>query len=501
MRTKRYAFLIHRWTGVGMCLLMALWFVSGIIMLFIGYPKLTPWERLGALPVIEDRACCITPDMALSRSKAAADVKEIVLTSIRNQPHYLLREGSGDYTVVDAISGNVQPKADVTSALAGARAFIPHESAEYVASIHEDRWTHSRSLDPHRPLHVIQMNDPASTRVYVSSSTGQVVLDVPNAERLWNYVGAWLHWLYMLRSQAVDPAWTWSVIVISAIGMVTAFTGILNGIWRWRFARPYKNGSKSPFREVTMRWHHILGLVFGAILFTWIFSGLMSMNPVGIFDAKGARPDIKSYQGGSPAVMRLQLNPVEALSLLKANGFLTRELEWRVMNGKPFLLARDGKAETRLVLQTGNKYVVTDRWPEEELMKAAARLIPAPVLSHQKLEAYDAYYYKRGEASMYGANERRLPALRIVYGDPGKTWVHLDVRTGQVELSMDQSQRLGRWFFNLLHSWDLPAMLNSKWLRELTIALLSLGGLLLSATGLIIAFRRISKWQAKSRLG
>jgi hypothetical protein len=33
---------------------MLLWFVSGMVMLFIGYPKLTPGERLAALPVLGD---------------------------------------------------------------------------------------------------------------------------------------------------------------------------------------------------------------------------------------------------------------------------------------------------------------------------------------------------------------------------------------------------------------------------------------------------------------
>ena len=36
-RAKRYLYLIHRWTGIVMCVLMALWFASGMVMLFVGY--------------------------------------------------------------------------------------------------------------------------------------------------------------------------------------------------------------------------------------------------------------------------------------------------------------------------------------------------------------------------------------------------------------------------------------------------------------------------------
>ena len=52
MALKRQLYLWHRWLGIGLCLLMALWFVSGVVMLYVGYPKLTSSERLGHLPAL-----------------------------------------------------------------------------------------------------------------------------------------------------------------------------------------------------------------------------------------------------------------------------------------------------------------------------------------------------------------------------------------------------------------------------------------------------------------
>lgn len=497
-QTKRYAFLIHRWTGVGMCILMALWFASGIVMLFIGFPKLTPWERLSALSSLTDKACCIVPEAAIAHGRSSSDIGELILTSIRGQPHYVIREGKESYKVVSAATGELQPAVGKDLALDGARAFMPGAGAEYLGTVQEDRWTHSRSLDPHRPLHLIQMLDANSTQLYVSSLTGQVMLDASVGEQRWNYVGAWLHWLYMFRNQPSDPVWSWTIIVLSGIGVVTAFTGVLNGVWRWRFSGAYKNGKRTPFRENFLRWHHLLGLIFGTILFIWIFSGLMSMNPLGIFDPKGKHPDMEAYQGGNPASLRLNISPSDMLSLFQKNGFQPRELEWHVMNGKPYILARDGTENTKLIVQGKSQFAVVDQLPEQELLAAARRLFPVPIQSYQMLEQYDAHYYKRGVESMYGSNERRLPALRIIFKDPEETWIHLNVHTGQVELSMDRSQRLGRWLFNLLHSWDLPGMLNFAWLREIVLVLLSIGGLLLSSTAIVIGMRRIRKWWRKT---
>ena len=106
---------------------------------------------------------------------------------------------------------------DEQLALAGARAFVTKADAHYLGTVHEDRWTHARSLDPHRPLHQVQMDDADHTLLYLSDSTGQVVMDAPRAQRMWNYVGAWLHWLYMFRDKPVDPVWSWIVIVLLSL--------------------------------------------------------------------------------------------------------------------------------------------------------------------------------------------------------------------------------------------------------------------------------------------
>ncbi|KQN69146.1 peptidase [Duganella sp. Leaf61] len=507
---RRILYLIHRWTGIAMCALMALWFVSGMVMLFVGYPKLTPAERLAALPPLA-AGCCIEPAQALARSHRPAVVQAITLTSIAGRAHYQLLEQDGRTTQVDAATGALAPKPDAQAAVAAARMFKPGAPARYAGLVEEDRWTHSRGLNLHRPLHVVELDDDAATRVYVSSATGQVMLDAPRAERYWNFAGAWLHWLYMLRQQNTDPVWTWTLIGLSAVGVLSAVTGMVNGVQRWRFNGRYKSGARTPYREFAMRWHHVLGLAFGLVLCTWMFSGLMSMNPLGVFNARGAKPDAAAMQGGTPASVRLAQPVAQVLALLQTQSFKPRELEWRVLGGEPFIVARDGHNGTRIVAAgshglpptmhcdsrisatCGDALTVTKQWEPARLEAVARKLLPYPVRSFEMVTAPDAYYYQRGDASMYGGNERRLPALRVVFDDPGHTWVYLDAATGQVALSIDSTQRVGRWLFNFLHSWDVPALLSPAWARIAVLIALSAGGLLLSATAVVIAVRRLRR--------
>jgi len=109
----------------------------------------------------------------------------------------------------------------------------------------------------------------------------------------------------------------------------------------------------------------------------------------------------------------------------------------------------------------------------------------------QTLHEHDAYYVQRGPASMYAAAGRRLPALRLEFDDAGSTLAWIDPHTGDVALSLDRAQRAGRWLFNLLHSWDLPALLRHAAARDAVLVALSAGSLLVAVTGSVIGWRRL----------
>lgn len=488
---RRLLYLVHRWTGIAGCVLMLLWTVSGVVMLYVGYPRLLAHERLTPQPDLDAETCCVPVERALAHAHAADTVRGVRLLSIAGVPHYRLEESDGRFALVDARDGRRAPAVDAAAALASARAFLPGAQARDEGMTQDDRWTHGRQLDVHRPLFQVQMDDAARTRLYVSSTTGEVVMDAAQAQRRWNIVGAWLHWLYMFREGSRDPFWTWLLVGLSTLATVSAATGAVAGIWRWRFRGRYKSGAKTPYRGGHMRWHHLAGLVFGAILIAWTFSGVMSMNPAGLFDPKGARPDLAAWRGGVPGAVRVPFTTHEALAVLQRTGFAARELEWKVLAGEPYLLATDGLARTRMLRARDGHPVVQARWSQDDLTAAAPRLFRSAPRDTSQLDRYDAFYYRRGEASMYGGADRGLPVVAMNFEDAGKTRVYADLATGDIALSVDRSQRIGRWLFNLLHSWDLPAMLAKPLLREVALILLSIGVLAIAVTGTVIGARRL----------
>jgi len=528
-RAKRWLFLVHRWLGIALGGFFAMWFVSGVVMMYVGYPKLTDRERLAQLPVLGSVG--LTPRQALDVAGIKGPLRELRLAAASGgRAVYLVVPVEGGATsapsagmpavspavspaasqpstastpstspmprraspaktlVIDANTGAMTDQVTPTLALASAAAFAsPGVSATYLDTIDEDAFTHSRGLDAHRPLHRVQLHDNASTLLYVSGSTGEVVRDAPRAERLWNYAGAWIHWLYPFRGGALDAYWTDIVNWLSIVGVGVILTGTVVGIMRWRFTRPYKNGSRSPYASGMMRWHHVSGLLFAAITLTWMFSGLMSMNPWRIFDAGAPALKLADMNGGPLLPKAADATPA---SLLISAGKGVRELRWVHVAGQSLVLARHaGGAPAVLSADTG-KAVSID---PDGLKAAAARLVAAPVARIEVLRDYDLYYYARVESAMMGGGYKPLPVWRVVFDDAVGTWVHLDPHTGAVLDRSDSHRRTSRWLFAMLHSWDWLPLLERRPLWDVLMIVLSLGGAVLSLTSVVIGWRRLGR--------
>ena len=529
---KRWILLGHRWLGIGMCLLFFLWFLSGMVMMYVGHPKLTWQERLEHLSPLEASQPLLSPADAFRQAGIHGTVTDLRLANARaGQPVYIAQvrpdskpapdapRPEPHLVALDARTGALLPPTDPATALASAQAYLeqgepshpssssappassprqPSATAQgapgkplYQGITAEDAHTHSKAMDLHRPLHKVLLPDADQTLLYISGTTGEVVRDAPRLERGFNYLGAWLHWLYLFRDTAID--WTELIIWLSVIGIVSVISGFLSGIIRWRFSRPYRSGSRSPFAPGALRWHHILGLIFALTTFTWIFSGLMSMTPWDIFEADDSIIDARRIS--SPDIQPSHATATPQ-ALLASATTPVRELQWHTLLGKTRVKAirthevPPGSADQPVLLsaRTGKPYNLEP----ERLRSALFTLQPGYPPRIDILRQDDFYYYSRAEHTMGGGRKPHpLPIWRVRYDDPNQTWLHIDPTTGQVLNEMDSYQRAERWLFALLHSWDWLPLLRNRPLWDIVMLVLAAGGLALSATGIWIAGHRL----------
>ncbi len=494
---KRTLYLLHRWLGIALCLFMALWFVSGVVMMYVGYPKLSSQERLSALPPLEPQHCCNGLSTALTELAGLADsgtLRSLRLTTLGKDPALIAGLEKGRYRVFAA---DGSPRGPVTreQALATAQAFRPGVAATYLDQVEEDAWSHSKALDSHRPLHRVALADTDGTWLYLSGSTGEVVRDASAIERTWNWLGAWLHWLYPLRGGPLDAWWTDIVIYLSVAATLLCILGLWVGVLRWR-RRPYASGSRSPYRNPWMRWHHWLGLGFGLLSVTWSASGLFSVNPWKMFDSAGPRPAPRpALSRPDVSSLREPMALTDALGRFHAAGLAAKEVEWTTLAGRSYLLARDGQGHSQLLdwpLQRDEQPFAA--FSQEALALAGQGFLPGYGVVDQQLQAdYDWHYYARAPHSMTGHMERPLPVLRLTFDDPAHTWLYLDPASGAVVHRLNDALRLKRWLFALLHSWDWRPLLQHRPVWDVLLIGASLGGFLLSLSGAVIGFRRLRR--------
>ena len=347
--SKRWLFYTHRWLGVMTCVLSVMWFLSGLVMLYVPFPAWGDEQRIAALPPIAPGTVKVLPDAALAKSGLTALPSVFRLEMGAGGPVYRI-VADGKHVSVSATSG--ERIGDVGEP--DARKIVGATFGEKIAGssvIDYDQWTVTRRYDAHRPLHKVELADGAATVVYVSSRTGEIVQDTTHFERVWNWLGAIPHWIYFSPLRKDADLWHQVVVWLSGPMIVGAIAGMWIGILRLRPSRAARGKSMTPHRG-WMKWHHLGGLIGGLFLVTWIASGWLSMNPFKLF----ARSQITDAQraayagrGSMPAL------GVTSDALAAAIGTGASELSFAWVGGTPVMIARTKSATTLLAAGSGRR--------------------------------------------------------------------------------------------------------------------------------------------------
>lgn len=440
------------------CLLLAMWFLSGIVMMYVPFPSLTQQERLAGLAPIDWRQV---------QGTVQADA---LLQQGLDGPIWL-----GDQ-VLSASTGraigpvNARHAGDIATAFRKA----PISGIEL---IERDQWTVGGGFNRYRPLWKVTLDRPDGLVLYVASTTGTVVLDTNRAERFWNWLGSVPHWIYPTVLRQDQPLWRQVILWTSGAGIIGAVSGMWIGVLRMRLRRRYKGGRISPYRG-WQKWHHVTGLFGGTLLIAWIVSGWLSVDPNRWFASKGLSDAGRAaYAGaGTPPTLDWQLVGSEP----QAAGARQMRMIWT--DGTPLLLiSRPSGQDAVLDARTLKPVTVEPR----RLIRAAHRLVPG-----SRIEAVD--WLTKPDAYWYEAKGSvELPVLRLRFADMNSSWVYISPRTGEVLRGLDARRRLYRWLFDGLHRWDFEVVIQQRPLWDIWMWLWLASGSIISLSGIIIGYRRL----------
>jgi len=475
----RFLAQLHRWLGIALCLSFAAWFISGAIMIYVPFPTLSNQQRWAGSAQIDVSRLAVGPAVAVAAA-GPQPIDRLRLLDIAGRPVYVLHRRDGSIVAVGADNGLPISAVNSGEARTIAESFASRRALRVEGPIDNDQWIVPNVYDAYRPFYRVRLVGADQSVLYVSTRSGEVLQRTLGHERVWNYFGSIVHWLYptLLRKHA--DLWRYLLWGLSLAGIFVVIAGIWLGVSRMRAA--YLRGrSISPYRS-WHRWHHILGLAAGLFLLTWIFSGWLSVDPGWLFSDPVPAQTVRERYRNLPID---QAARAFELSVLKSQA-ASREMEITAINGAPMLVVHD-KAGVRVLTPDGTVLADGGAVPRPLILAAVQVAWPGRAITKvEQLRPEDTYGNVREDDAAVSES-----ALRVELDDPSRTWVHVDLTTGEMVSIMDRGRRVRRWLFNALHSLDFPGLANHRpWWDGVIVALLMIG-FLFSMTAAVIGVKRL----------
>jgi hypothetical protein len=183
---KRSIIFVHRWLGVIVSLLFAIWFASAIGMMYWDFPTVTAADRLAHASALDASQVQLPPQAAYStvasNGSDSTDTR-IVLNTFNGRPVYRIRTGRREvviYADTGQLRAEVSPEAMRQLASAWTNQSPAAARVEQLRDV--DQWTIQGQFRTLQPLW--KYSWPDGGQVYVSEATADVVQYTTSRSRL-----------------------------------------------------------------------------------------------------------------------------------------------------------------------------------------------------------------------------------------------------------------------------------------------------------------------------
>jgi hypothetical protein len=450
-----------------MGLMVSLWFTSGVVMLFVARPQLDEAERLAGLPVFDTSGVQISPLAAWRALGLPDEPTTIRLNASGGKLAYRILIDKKWY-VVDAENGKLLPPIDREQARKLARDYGGLGQIEEVNRVDLDQWTVYRRFDPFRPFWRVEFLD--GREFYISMGAGELVLDTTTDERIWNWLGSVIHWIYITPLRQHTELWRNIILWFSFAALILTLTGLWLGLQRLRLRLRYSGGRITPYRSGWKRWHHLLGLAGAIVLVSWLLSGWLSMAPFGLAEAP-RKPDT-SYTLFMPALASV-LDP----------GRTAKEIEWNQVGNT--VLRVEKHSEGSLISLNGMSAVATLTLNDLEGLVREMEL--GPIKRSAWLYESDSRYYPLRH------HPRSFPVARFELDDQHRTVLYISPSDCRIKAVSNRDDFAYRWLYHGLHRLDFPFIVEYPFLRDMAVIVLSILGFSISLSGCVLGWHRIMR--------
>ncbi|WP_103863512.1 PepSY domain-containing protein [Aquimarina sp. I32.4] len=475
---------LHHWLGTFFCGLFLLWFLSGFVMMYQGFPYLSQAERIEMLSGGSNKEL-LSPKTVFEKD-SISEIFQLRMNHVVNRPVFHLITSQGKLISRYADNGKkIVLNKELVQKIA-AQNIQTTNNATIQKLTELDQWIPRTKYLQHMPIYKIEFEDKNNTLVYISSITGELLAINTYSERFWSWVGAIPHWIYFRDIRIHNTLWSQLIKWLAALGTIMVITGMVTGLVR------YKKKPKAKFKRFKNKWynyHYYFGLFFGVFVCTWIFSGWMSMTPFNWTPSTELSKEETLLWQTHPYTLSdfEEDNWSNFKNQIKNQHF--KEISFTLFQGNVYAQVFMGDNSSLYSLNNSNSNLEIDTYQKVIALFSPENKVVESVL----LKEYDNYYYSRH-------NDKELPVLRVY--TVNDIAYYINPKTAQVVYKCGTKNRIQRWIYHGLHSFDFSFLAWNRPLWDIVVIILLLGGTILSfsAVGLGVKFVKRKNRKRKKKL-
>ena len=481
---KKIIYKFHSILGTIFSILFVLWFFTGFVMIFHNFPKITDEQKYSGLsPIFNDSQNKI--------DNTILDIDSLEYLSLKaksNGDIYFEYKQGGNYYIVDSV--NTFKERQLFSTVLNYASKLNNSSIIQIDTLKDlDRWMPYDKQKNDYPLYKFSYDDDAKSELYVSSQTGEGLQYTNSDSRFWSWVGAIPHWLYIANLRHYTDAWKTFVIILSGIGSLICVAGIILGLRAYRVRYKRKKELRSPYKSV-YRWHHVLGFIFGLFVFTFAFSGMMSLQKIPQWIIKTQNPNLEILAKDSYLSILPSAYPLHYSDILENYSGKVQKIEWAIFDDKPYYKAVI-EDSLYFIDATVNDKITSLSLSEKDIRNKISKIHDNCAVHIDLMNDYDNYY-------IHKRNKLPLPVYRVKVDDADKSLYYINPKTGDIKY-FNANTKLRKWTYQALHSFSIKYLLDRPILWNIIMWTTMIGGTLVSLTGLWLAIRYIKRKLKKRR--
>lgn len=485
---------IHKITGLVIALFFIMWFVTGIILLYHKYPRVTQTDiyehseplSLNDLPAIHDIPG-LTDSARVKTLGVNREMSQTVWTisgvSNRKENPMDVKMANTDRFIFASDTLLSQPEVNASQLDSIACVWAGNNSILKVDTLtRRQQWILYERYDKSLPILKYYFDNPEKSEIFISQKNGEVLQATTATERGWSWVGAIPHKLYFTFLRTDVDRWKNALLIGGLLCLIASLSGVYIGIYFLFVNKKKQHKFSSPFKKGVWRYHHIAGMIFGIFLVAWGISGSLAMQrvPKWLVNYDGDYfVSASKLWGRKP--LPLKDYKLDYREILKKYPDV-KSITWEHFGKSPAYLIVSGTKEIYIDASNPDS-VETLQIPKAEIEKAVTRYFGDDVKYTISLqEDYDEYYLST-------PGQYPLPVWKVDVDNSDGTRMYISPSDGYVKY-LNNNRMAKKWLFAATHYLDIKYFVLHRNLRYACLWILSIACVSIIVTGIIIFFSK-----------